>query len=358
MHGDPVGDGAGARRRSRLRRALHNFLPSGLHDPVGLARRLLKSGDPAALFALRAAALGPVFLPLDLLLTPFERRRYHRADPPRRPIIVVCGCARSGTTVAAMLLQRLPVAWFTNLTSIFPRSPLTAEAVIGRFLPAARPSLHSYYGRTSGWMGANDALYLWDRWLGSDRERIPESLAPGVREAMVAFFGARESQTGRATLVKVNALNASAHLVAEALPTARFICIERPRVALAMSLLKARREIHGREDAPYGLMPPGARPGADPVEDVCRQVLFHEDLARRQQQRLGEDRFRIVRLDAIAADPDGFVERVARDFLGEPAAAPRAGLRMEVRSAENDPRQAALVARIQESFSRLAPRAS
>ena len=352
MHGPAVDPATGDSRRSWVRRALHTFLPSGLHDPVGLARRLVKSGDPAARFALRAAALGPVLLPLDLLLTPFERARYRRAIPPRRPIVIVCGCARSGTTIAAQVLQILPVSYITNLTSIFPRSPLTAEVAFGRFLPAAGPSQHNFYGRTSGWMGANDGLHLWDRWLGSDRARIPEALAPAARAAMIAFFGARERQTGRPALVKVNALNAAAHLVAEALPTARFVCIERSRVSLAMSLLKARQEIHGRADIPYGLMPPGAAPGADPVEDVCRQVAFHEDLARRQQERLGRDRFRIVRFDDVAADPDAFVALVARDFLGQ-TESPRTGMRLEVRSAANDPRQAALAGRVQEAFSRL-----
>lgn len=353
MGGHAVDEGSDERRLPWLRRALHRFLPSGLHDPVGLARRLMKTGDPAALFAVRAAALGPVLLPFDLLLTPLERRRYRRSAPPRRPIIIVCGCARSGTTIAAQLLQSLPVSYFTNLTSVFPRSPLTAEAAFRRFLPAGEATQHSFYGRTSGWMGANDALYLWDRWLGSDRTRIPDALAPAAREAMIAFFGARERQTGRPTLVKVNALNASAHLVGEALPTARFICIERSRVALAISLLKARQEIHGRADVPYGLMPPGARRCADPVADVCRQVAFHEDVARRQQERMGKDRFRIVRLDAIAADPDGFVARVARDVLGDAGAARPTGLSLVVRTPENDPRQAALVARIVESFNRL-----
>ena len=89
-----------------LRRAVHPFVPSGFHDPVGLARRLIKTGDPAALFAMRAAALAPLALPIDLPLMPLERQRYRRAQPPRRPILLVCGSARSGTTLAAQILIR------------------------------------------------------------------------------------------------------------------------------------------------------------------------------------------------------------------------------------------------------------
>lgn len=353
-----VPDG-GRRKASWVRRALHAFVPAGLHDPVGLARRLLRSRDPAALFALRAAALGPLLLPVDLLLTPAERARYRSAQPPTRPIIVVCGCARSGTTVAVQLLMHsLRVSHFTNLTCVFPRAPLTAEATIGRWLSPATPSLHNFYGRTTGWMGSNDGLQIWDRWLGADRSRVPAALAPGAREAMVAFFGARERQTGRATLTKVNALNTCAHLVAEALPTARFICIERSRVGLAMSLLKARMEMHGRADVPYGLVRPGARQTADPVESVCRQVLFHEEASRAQQEKLGSARFQLVRLEDIGRDPEGFVDRIARDFLGERPARLRERLRLEFRSGVDRPDPSPLAIRIAETFDRIEPPAS
>ena len=337
-----------------LRRAMHKFVPAGLHDPLGLARRLLKTRDPAALFALGAAALGPVLLPFDLLLAPFERARYRRAAPPQRPILIVCGCARSGTTVAAQLLiHRLPVSYITNLTSVFPRAPLVAEATIGRLFRRPAPSLHNFYGRTSGWAGPNDALYLWDRWLGSDRTRAPVELAAAARESMIAFFGAREQQTGLATLNKSNALNVCAHLVAEALPTARFVCMERPRVEHAMSLLKARVEIHGRADVAYGIMPPTAGRSADPIEDVCRQILFHEEIARQQLARLGPERFLIARLDDIGRHPDAFVERVARDLLEEPPLPADLRLRLHLRPRSMGPEQRELADRIREAFERL-----
>lgn len=349
-----VRDKADRRNGPWLRRAMHSFVPSGFHDPVGLARRLIRSKDPAALFALRAAAIGPALMPMDLLLTPFERARYRRAPPPRRPIIVVCGCARSGTTVVAQLLaHRLPLSFLSNLVSVFPRAPLTANAVFGRLAGRSEPSLHNFYGRTRGWSGPNDGLQIWDRWLGSDRSRIPESLDADAREDMAAFFGARERQTGLATLVKVNALNASAHLVAEALPTARFICIQRDPVELAMSLLKARMEIHGRPDVPYGLVPPGADLTADPVEQVCRQVLFHEDIARRQLERLGPERFQVERLDEVCRRPDSFVDRVGREMLGIGPKRTEIRLRPERRSPVDDPQTRQLIARIQQALDRL-----
>ena len=299
-----------------LRRAIHPFVPAGFHDPVGLARRLLKNPDPAARFAIRAAAMAPIAMPVDVALTLFERRLYRDSSAPTRPILLVCGPARSGTSLAAQLLIRnLPVAFFDNLASVFPRSPLTARRLLGRRRPRSEVAYRSYYGRTDGWGAPNDALNLWDRWFGRDRSRAPERLDAEARAGMSAFFGAFERETGLPLVAKNNALNASAHLVAEVLPTARFICLQRSRNSLALSLHRARMDIHGAATVPYGLTVGEARRPDDAVEDICRQVLYHERLARDQQSRLGPERFMIVRYEDICHDPRSFVETVGRIFL-------------------------------------------
>ena len=302
---------------SWLRRVIHPFIPSGFHDPVGLARRLLKNPDPAARFALRAAATAPLAMPLDVLLAPLERHRYRHAPAPELPIILVCGSARSGTSLAAQLLIRnLPVAFFDNFASIFPRAPLTAGRLLGHRLHRSLIAYRSYYGRTQGWGAPSDVLNLWDRWLGRDRSRVPEHIGARASLEMSAFFGAFERETGLPVVAKNNALNACAHLVADVLPTARFICLQRSRHSLALSLYRARMEIHGAATVPYGLTTRDTRRPENAIEDICRQVLYHERLAREQEARLGAERFRVVRYEDICDDPRGFVESVGSQFLG------------------------------------------
>jgi hypothetical protein len=299
-----------------VRRAIHPFVPAGFHDPVGLARRLLKNPDPAARFSVLAAATAPLALPVDVLLAPFERRRYRFAGEPAKPIVLVCGSARSGTSLAAQLLIRnLPVAYFDNLVALFSRSPVTAKRLFGSRLAREPVAYRSFYGRTRGWSAPSDALNLWDRWLGRDRSRIPERLDPAAQAEMKAFFAAFERETGLPLVAKNNALNASAHLVAEALPTARFVCVERAPDALALSLYRARMDIHGESSVPYGLTVQALRHPEDAVEDVCRQVLFHEQLALQQQARLGAERFVIVRYEDICRDPRAYVEAMGRSLL-------------------------------------------
>jgi len=337
-----------------LRRMLHKYVPAGLHDPVSLARRLLRTRDPAAIFALKAAAIGPFALPLDLAFSPFERARYRRASSPRQPVVLVCGPARSGTTlVAQLLIHGFKVSYLPNLTSVFPTSPLTAMALFGQPSPnPAVPPFQSFYGRTRTWAGPNDGLYLWDRWLGRDRSRPPIKLAKEAEREMPAFFGALESMTARPFLGKNNALNASAHLIADVLPTARFICLERNKLRLAASLYWARLQIQGTTAIPYGLMPAERPTGEDPIEDICRQVLFHEALAHTQVERLGSKRFCLVKFEDVCRDPSSFLEKVGRDFFGE--SPDFSALRRHwVQPHESRPLDPQVAARFERTFDRL-----
>jgi hypothetical protein len=304
-----------------LRQRLHRFIPAQFHDPVGLTKRLIKSRDPAAFFAMKLAGAGPLCAPFDLLLQPFEHRAYVSAPPRRLPVVLVCGPPRSGTTlVVQALIENLPVAYFDNLTALFPRSPIIASRVFRRLVPRRPMGYRSYYGRTDHLSGPNDALQLWDRWLGTDRTHPPAELSPERREAMVKFFDAYEAWSGLPLVAKNNNLNASASLVAEVLPNCYFLCLTREPVFLARSLLRARRDIHGREDLGYGLTPPDGA-SADPVEDVCRQVIFLERLSLKQQASIGPARFQLISYEGFCRDPAATLKLVAEQMLRLPVPA-------------------------------------
>lgn len=301
------------------RRLLHRVVPTHFRDPIGLAKRLLRTGDPAAYFAMQAAAAGVATMPLDLALVPFERSLIARSRPRTQPIIFVCGAPRTGTTVVGQtLINHLPVAYFDNLTSVFPRSPLVATRLFGRWLPRPnRLEYHSYYGKSTRWSGPNDALYLWDRWLGDDREHVPDALSTSTVTDMRRFFDACEVVHGRPLLNKCNNLNTFAHLVADVLPEAHFVCMTRDPLYLAQSLFKARLDIHGDPTVAYGIADQQGNGSADDVyEDVCRQVLFHERTAERQRERVGEERFHIVRYEAFCRNPSRLVAGLREQAFG------------------------------------------
>ena len=289
------------------RRWWQRYVPAYARNPFRLAWQLLTERKPAARSALWMAAAGIALTPLDLLFVRTERRHYERAPAPHRPLVLVCGPPRSGTTlVAQFLINHLDVAYLNNLTSLFPRSPIHANRRFARWAVPRAGDYEAFYGKSRGLAGANDALYLWDRWLGTAREKVPERLEPGAEARMPQFFGALETLYGRPVVNKVNRLNTCAHLVADIMPNARFICIRRDPLYLAQSLYVARERIVGDPSVAYGVQHEPV--SSDPIEDVCLQVDFHERQARRQRQRLGEDRFAIVSYEEFCESPGGFLD--------------------------------------------------
>jgi hypothetical protein len=153
---------------------------SNFRDPVGLLRRMLASGDRAAYFTLFREALSVVMRPVDALLARSEATLL-RTDPGPSdlPVLLVLGGSRSGTTLLYQTLTKcLPVSYFNNLSAAFPQSPITAGTRFNRFLPRQGADFQNYYGSVAGLDGPNDGFHIWNRWLGDDRNSVPEDIAP------------------------------------------------------------------------------------------------------------------------------------------------------------------------------------
>jgi hypothetical protein len=306
------------------RSVFQRYVPRHFNNPVGLAIRLLRTGDKAALYAMWTAGLGVLLTPLDLLLAHRERQLHEDAPEPSLPIVLVCGPSRAGTTLAEqVLIASCGPTYLNNLTSLFPRSPIVANRVFADFVGGPVKEFRSYYGKSVGLAGPNDALYLWDRWLGDEHRSAPVSARSWLDPAaMRSFFGALEVEHGRPVLGKNNHLNCYAHIVAPALPTAHFLCLRRQREHLAQSLLLARRDIHGDMQIAYGIGSPVGGQTNDPIEDVCRQVLYHERMSLWQQEQVGPERFRIIQYEDLCRDPYSFASQVFEELLAETHRAP------------------------------------
>jgi hypothetical protein len=293
---------------------LHRYVPAHFRHPWRLATRLLQTRDSAALYAMYLAAAGVAAAPLDLLLSSVERRREGRVGAGTTgPLVFICGAPRTGTTlVHQTLVRHLPVSHFNNLTALFPASPLTATRLFARFLGEPVVDYTNFYGRTTRLSGVNDALHLWDRWVGSDRINPQPCLSPAAADKMLRFFVAWREVVGQPLVAKCNHLNAAAHLIANVLPEATFICVERDPLWHAQSLYQARKLIHDDHRLPYGLTDSSNSTNEDPIDSVVRQVRFHADLAETQQRRIGVDRFWRVRYEEFCSDPGRLVQRVAR----------------------------------------------
>lgn len=309
-----------------MKNPLHHIVPSNFNNLFGLAKRLIQAKNSAGKAAMLYSFAGLVMIPLDWLFQFSERKLYRKSSTPKLPLIFVCGPPRSGTTlVSQVLIKFLPVHYFNNLTSIFPKSPITANKFFGRFIKRSNKdvSFKSLYGRTTFLGSPNDALYFWDRWTGVTRENIPQTISPENQLNMQQFFGAVEEFSNKPLVNKNNALNTYANLVAEILDNAYFICLDRDFLYLAQSQYIASKFVHGDEKVPYGVHfdyknNHQNETEVDPIEQVCNQVRNHKEIMLQQESRIGKDRFVIVPYEDFCADPAKWVSKISEEILKQP----------------------------------------
>lgn len=291
---------------------MNRYVPKVSRNPLRLAASLLFSRNPAARSALFMAAAGIIASPFNKLLSGKERRRLQSAPPPSKPIVIVCGPPRSGTTlVAQFLVNALDVAYLNNLTSLFPSAPLTVNAAWGEKSIQGGGGYRAFYGKSRGLAGANDALYIWDRWLGPDRSQRPAELVGDAAVTMPQFFGALEEVYEKPLVTKVNRLNLSADLVAPHLPSAVFVFVDREPLWLAQSLYVAREKIAGDLSMPYGTEH-SPRDLEDPIADVALQVAFHRRESEAVRRAIPKRQQISLDYEAFCAAPQRLLERVHR----------------------------------------------
>jgi hypothetical protein len=300
---------------------------TNFHDPIGLLRRMIRSRDPAARSALLRAAATVLVTPLDLALVPRERRRLRTAPRSASPLLFIVGAPRSGTTLAYQLLARfLPVSYFTNLTELFPRAPISASRLFHGRLGVPAAGFHSYYGNTAGLSGPNDAFHIWNRWLGSDRYHAPAAIGGAAADEMRRFFDAWLHAFDTPLLTKNNRNTGCIGVLGDALPNASFIEVRRDPLFTTQSLILARERVQGSRFVGWGLASRDSDPnrGAESyIDDVCRQVFDIDMMVQAEKRRLGRHRFVELSYEGLCADPASAVQdvhqRIWRSTLDEDA---------------------------------------
>ena len=299
---------------------------ANFRDPLGLAWRMIRSGDATARSVLLREGLGLATRPLDALLANREERRLRAADhePGPTPCVLVVGGPRSGTTLVYQLLaQHLHVSYTSNWTGAFPRSPISAGKLRPRWVREPKASTRNFFGSVAGPGGPNDAFAVWDRWFGEVRGK-PGPLSPESAAEVLAFVSAWNAAFGRPLLNKNNRNALAITSLAEALPGATFVVVERDPVYVAQSLLEARAMVQGDARHGWGLLCEEADPASaeGPVEAVCNQVRAFQREIGRQADALDPARLVRVAYKAFCRDPLPVLHAVATAC---PAAGPVRG---------------------------------
>jgi len=287
-------------------------------DPIGLVLRMLRSGNRAAYSAILREAVRRLLVPLDLLLVPLERRRLHAARPTDTPLILIVGPPRSGTTfVSQVLTAFLQVSYLSNLSALFPRSPITATRLFRRIAQRQKTEFTSFYGQTSGLAGAHDGFFVWNRWFGDDRYETVVGSEFRQHCDMQQFFDAWSGAFAAPFLNKNNRNTSCLDIVADALDNARFVVVRRDPASTVRSLIRAREVVQGDKHHKWGLASQESQGQLDTlgyVDDVCEQVLQIERELSDRLDSIDPGRVYEIRYEDFCERPRSILQELTEQF--------------------------------------------
>ncbi|MCA9034979.1 MAG: sulfotransferase [Planctomycetaceae bacterium] len=276
-------------------------------NPFGLLFRMLTSGKRAAYAALAHEAIRIASRPLDALLAGREARTISANKSSGQPVLLLVGAPRSGTTLAYQVLSRyLDVSYFSNLTSFFPRSPISGSQMFGWLARQHRADFDNFYGQTAGLSGPNDGFAIWNQWLGDDRFAPRTDLSSDELRSMCQFFDTWTATFGKPFLNKNNRNTSCLDQLCLAIPNARCIVIRRNPVLVAQSLIKAREQVQGDKNVGWGLKAHENAASEDRlayVDDVCDQIVQIEQELDEQLSRIPSDRVVEVTYEGFCENP-------------------------------------------------------
>ena len=280
---------------------------------------MLKSSNKAAYFTLLREGLSIVLTPVDLLLYPFEKRLLRKKADSNLPVILIMGAARSGTTLLYQLLcDYLPVSYFHNLSTLFPRSSITASKLFNRLLKKSKSDYINYFGNISGFGAPNEGLHIWNRWLGSNRNQIETNLSGKKTEEMRNFLHTWNNTFKRPLINKSNRNSLAINFFEQALPgKCYFLVIERDPVYVVQSLIQSREIIQGDKRIGWGV---GATNGSmesgsmnDPlsyIDDICNQVFRVSESLNESLKAIAPERYFKISYEELCENPVSVIQRV------------------------------------------------
>ena len=239
---------------------------------------------------------------------------------PRYPVILILGCARSGSTLMMQWLARTgQFAYPTNMLSRFFGVPYIG-ALIQQLLTA--PALNfndeilefrsdivfsSNLGKTKGALAPNEFWYFWRRFFPYEEIQYLDEQAlekvDGVRFA--AELAAIEAVFGKPLALKGHIINWNVPYVSSILGKALFIHLNRHALYNAQSLLESRVKYFGDQGIWYSFKPIeyDMLKVLDPFEQVAAQVYFTNSAIEKGLGQIDSSRWLQVSYEEFCRSP-------------------------------------------------------
>ena len=242
----------------------------------------------------------------------FETRASGVPDLRQTPILIV-GAPRSGSTLLYQLMvERFDVAYISNRHCRWHGAPSLVERRSRGVRHA--PTYSSYHGAETGATAPSECGGYWYRFFPRSPHHIPiEAADPAALAALrrsVARFGAA---AGRPILFKNLYCSLRIAPIAQALPEALWLVIERDLLDNARSLLASRMRRSGGYTEWWSAEPPGVERlrALSPEQQVVEQIRGISAAIAAARRTVGGDRFLDVSYEGLCDDSGAAMDAIA-----------------------------------------------
>lgn len=236
------------------------------------------------------------------------------------PPVFIIGAPRSGSTlIYQAMLDYFNFGYLSNLHCMFFGAPSFVARFTHRSGETKPSDYSSEFGQTSGWAGPSECGPFWYRFFRRRPQYVPkEEMTIMAKRRLRGVIRSLAKAMSAPILFKNMPCALRLGGIAEALPEALFVVTKRDEVAMALSLLAARKERYGTYERWLSMEPPNfeALKQLPCHEQVIEQIRSIYELIDAERAKIGGSRFVDVAYESFCSDTYAILEALA-DFFAE-----------------------------------------
>ncbi|NQV53848.1 MAG: sulfotransferase [Flavobacteriales bacterium] len=267
---------------------------------------------------------------VDLSVSPFLDARERKfvkgldvSEPARHAPVFIVGAPRSGSTMFYQILaNELDVLYISNFVHVFSSWLNTAFGLENKWLrKKKRYPLTSSYGGTfsAGWGAPSECGVFWYKHMPQEKHFLTgEDLSLDAQMFFRRSVRIPMSTYGKPFLFKNMNAGQRIDYLKRVFPEAKFIFIKRDVLAMAQSILKARKDIYGSAHTWWSIKPKEFQELAEkePFAQIIGQIFYIEKQILKDFSSLEEKDRMVLSYEALCADPNAMISKVS-DFINE-----------------------------------------
>ncbi|WND03216.1 sulfotransferase [Temperatibacter marinus] len=283
------------------------------------------------------ASLEDVLSTLNTLIKPHKGSQKENQYPP----IFIVGCPRSGSTLLLQWLASLGhFSYPSNLLARFYANPYFGGLVQNALIDYDEQNIlnfdksidyQSNLGRSTGALAPSEFWYFWRQHFSLDEISVlTESAKKAVdKENFKEALAGIEEVYNKPTVMKAMILNWDISFLAELVPNALFLNVERSDFHAAQSLYYARTNFFNDVKRWYSFKPPEYEQlkEKDPLEQVAGQVIHTKRAVIEELAKINPSNQLTLNYKDFCSDPAGIFHKITAKLalLGYDQAMPYSG---------------------------------